>query len=90
MALNIKDPDTERLAAEVAILAHESKTEAVRTALRERAERLQVHAQRVRRAERLARFLNDEAWPQVPADRLGVRISKAEREDILGYEPEGV
>lgn len=90
MALNIKDPDTERLAAEVATLTHESKTEAVRTALRERAERLQAQAQQGFRAERLARFLADEAWPQIPAEQLGVSMTKAEREDILGYGPEGV
>lgn len=36
MALNVKDPETERLAAEGAELAGESKTAAVRQALRER------------------------------------------------------
>ena len=38
MALNIKDPETERLASEVAKLAGETKTQAVRTALTERKE----------------------------------------------------
>ena len=33
MAMNIKDPQTEALAAEVAALANETKTQAVRTAL---------------------------------------------------------
>ena len=36
------------------------------------------------------RFLRDEVWPQVPAEVRGQKISKAEREDILGYGPEGV
>jgi antitoxin VapB len=40
MALNIKDPETVRLAAEVAALAGETKTGAVRQALKERKERL--------------------------------------------------
>jgi antitoxin VapB len=90
MALNIKDPVTERLAAEVAELAQESKTHAVRTALRERKERLEAVARQQRRAERLHRFLAEEAWPQVPADMLGKPITRAEREAILGYGPEGV
>ncbi|MGN9838871.1 type II toxin-antitoxin system VapB family antitoxin [Nonomuraea sp. H19] len=89
MALNIKDPETERLAGEVAALAHESKTHAVRVALRERKERLQA-AGGGRRAERLRRFLHDEAWPQVPEEVLGTTISQAEQEAILGYGPEGV
>ena len=36
MALNIKDRDTERPAAEVAALAAESKTRAIKVALEER------------------------------------------------------
>ena len=40
MALNIKDKETEELAAEIASLTGESKTGAVRQALRERQERL--------------------------------------------------
>lgn len=90
MALNIKDPVTEQLAGEVAELAHETKTNAVRTALQERKERLEAAARRGQRGERLARFLEDEAWPQVPPELLGRPISREEREAILGYGPEGV
>jgi antitoxin VapB len=90
MALNIKDPQTEALAAEVAALANETKTQAVRSALQERKERLQARQRRVHRSERIDRFLNDEAWPQVPDAVLGRPISKAEREAILGYGVEGV
>jgi antitoxin VapB len=36
MALNIKNPEVERLATEVALLARETKTEAIRRALEER------------------------------------------------------
>ena len=90
MALNIKDPQTEELAAEVAALANETKTQAVQTALRERKERLQARQRQRRRAERIDRFLEDEAWPQIPDAVLGRPISKAEREAILGYGPEGV
>jgi antitoxin VapB len=90
MALNIKDPQTEALAAEVAALANETKTQAVRSALQERKERLQARQRRVHRTERIDRFLKDEAWPQIPDTVLGRPISKAEREAILGYGPEGV
>jgi antitoxin VapB len=90
VALNIKDAETERLAAEVAALAGETKTRAVRVALAERKQRLTRRVGRRDRAERLRRFLEEEAWPQVPPDLLGKPISKAEREAILGYGPEGV
>lgn len=90
MAMNIKDPQTEALANEVAALANETKTQAVRTALEERRQRLEARRHRGRRAERLSRFLEDEAWPQVPDSVLGKPISKSEREAILGLGPEGV
>jgi len=90
MALNIKDPETERLAAEVAALTGETKTGAIRAALGERLSRLTAADDSERRKERFMRFLRDEVWPQVPAEVRGQKISKAEREDILGYGPEGV
>jgi antitoxin VapB len=89
MAMNIKDPQTEALAAEVAALANETKTQAVRTALQERKERLQARQRRYARAQRIDRFLEDEAWPQIPEAVLGRPVPKAERETILGYGPEG-
>ena len=90
MAMNIKDPQTEALAAEVAVLANETKTQAVRIALQERKERLQARQRRHARAQRIDRFLEDEAWPQIPDDVLGQPISKGEHEAVLGYGPEGV
>jgi antitoxin VapB len=90
MALNIKDPETERLAAEVAALAAETKTGAIRVALQERKQRLTAQAARSGRSGRLRRFLTDEAWPQIPANVLGGELTRAEREQILGYGSEGV
>jgi antitoxin VapB len=90
MALNIKDPETERLAAEVAALAAETKTGAIRVALQERKQRLIAQATGRGRSGRLRRFLTDEAWPQIPASVLGGELSRTERERILGYGPEGV
>lgn len=91
MALNIKDPVAEQLAAEVAALAGETKTGAVRTALAERRERLLAEREPDALANRLRRVLEEEIWPLVPPDMLGRRpLSKAEREEILGYGAEGV
>lgn len=89
MAMNIKDPEAERLAAEVAALTGESKTAAVRTALRERRERLK--AQNGLRQRTLRRFLEDEIWSRVPPEvQDRPPMTKAEREELLGYGPEGV
>ncbi|MQA24430.1 MAG: protein transcription factor [Micromonosporaceae bacterium] len=90
MALNIKDREAEQLAAEVAKLAGESKTAAVRNALQERRDRLVSEADVDRREARLQRFLETEIWPLIPPDQLGKQITKAEREEILGYGPDGV
>ena len=91
MALNIKDPETLRLVDEVARLAGESKTGAVRTALRERQRSLRRGGgtPEARRAA-IAGLLEGEIWPQVPEDQLGRAVSRGEREAILGYGPEGV
>lgn len=84
MALNIKDPETERLAAEVAAITGQTKTGAVRYALR-----MALEAQRrpsvSQREEQLTRFLEEEIWPLMPADELGRPVTKAEREQILGF-----
>ena len=88
MALNIKDPETVALAAEVAELTGETKTRAIKVALQERRKRLQRYKLQDR-ADRLRRFLEEEAWPQIPRDVLGKPLSKAEREAILGYGPQG-
>jgi antitoxin VapB len=90
MALNIKDPQAEQLAAEVAELAGETKTSAVRVALAERRDRLRSRVSNADRAHRLQDFLERELWPQIPPDLIGHAPGRAEREDILGYGPEGV
>jgi antitoxin VapB len=88
MALNIKDPETERLAAEVAALTGKTKTGAVRYALRQVLQMQSRPAVR-QREERLTRFLEEEIWPLIPADQLGKPMSKAEREEILGFGQDG-
>jgi antitoxin VapB len=93
MALNIKDPEAEKLAAEVALITGDSKTGAVREALREKRDRLRLESGKRRKREpgSLRRFLETEIWPQIPEqDRGKPPMTKEEREEILGYGPEGV
>lgn len=88
--LNIKDARTAELAAEVAALAHENKTQAIRVALEERLARLQAARPQIDRSQRLLHFLETEVWPLIPESERGRRMTKAEREEILGYGPDGV
>lgn len=37
----------------------------------------------------MRRFPEDEAWPHIPAAMRGTPIAKAEREEILGFGPDG-
>ena len=90
MALNIKNPEVVRLAAEVAAMAHETKTEAIRRALEERRQRLAIRRVDPGKAERMLRLFQDHIWPNVPPEVRGRTITKEEREAILGYGPDGV
>lgn len=90
MALNIKNEEVERLVDEVVRLSGETKTDAVKRALAERRDRLVLRVADLDRRARLRRFLETEAWPQVPADVIGKRLSRDEEDAILGYGPEGV
>jgi antitoxin VapB len=88
MALNIKDPETERLAGEVAALTGNTKTGAVRYALRQVLESLSGPSAG-QREERLIRLLEEEIWPLFPPDQLGRAVPKAEQEEILGFSEYG-
>ncbi|MFI5386130.1 MAG: type II toxin-antitoxin system VapB family antitoxin [Fimbriimonadales bacterium] len=90
MALNIKNTEVERLAAEVARLTGESKTEAIKTALSEKRERLTSQSEHARRVDRAFAYLEKEVWPNLPPGVRGKRLTRQEREDILGIGPEGV
>ena len=79
MALTLKNSQVEALAAEVADLTGESKTEAVRPAILER-----------RPKRDIGRFLATHVWPTIPADVLGREVTKAEVEEYLGFGPGGV
>lgn len=85
MALNLKNPEVERLADEVARLAGETKTEAVRRALAERRQRLIYRQGADRPAQRVRAFLETEVWPEVPSAERGRRLTRAEEDRLLGY-----
>ena len=90
MALNIKNPEVERLVSEVAELTGESKTDAVRQALVERRERLRLRSRRAL-GESFLRYLAQEVWPLARrAGAAGKRLSREEEDEILGYGKDGV
>ena len=90
VGLTIKNDETERLAEQVAEMAGESKTQAIRQSLRERRDRLALRVTPEARRRHLRRFLEREVWAAIPAEQLGKAPDRAERERILGYWPQGV
>jgi antitoxin VapB len=89
MGLNIKNTEVERLAGEVAGLAHETKTEAIRRALLERRARLQARAGKSSGRKGLREYLEHSVWPLMPPHELGRVLSREQEDQILGYGPEG-
>lgn len=82
MALNIRNPETELLAREVAELTGETKTDAVTEALRDRLERL--------RRDRVDRSLADEL-DEIARHCAKLPVLDARSpEEILGYDEDGL
>jgi antitoxin VapB len=89
MALNIEDTETEKLAAEVAEMTGGTETEAVRDALREKKERLEVRSGGTRPKRDLLEFFEEEIWPLIPEEeRRQPPLTKEEEEKLLGYDEE--
>lgn len=88
MTLNLKNAEVERLAAEVARLTGESKTEAIRKALEERHRRLKAVVL-AERHTRVLRLLRERIWPSIPKKHRGQRLTQAEEDAILGYDIDG-
>ncbi|HLX26991.1 MAG TPA: type II toxin-antitoxin system VapB family antitoxin [Casimicrobiaceae bacterium] len=82
MALNIRNPEAEKLAEELSRATGETKTEAVTRALRDRLMRVR----RQRRGRRLADELDEIA---LRCAALPVRDARP-ADDILGYDEHGV
>lgn len=90
MAMNIKNDKVERLAEELAHMTGESKTAAILRALEERKDRIALGPSGKRRLAQALDFLEREIWPNIPRKLLGRRVTKRERERILGYGRGGV
>lgn len=89
MALNIKNTEVERLAREVAHLAGESKTEAIRIALEERKLRLESRRS-TRTMKQLMSELESQIWSHIPEEFLGKGLAYLPVDDILGFGEDGV
>lgn len=90
MTLKITDTETEKLAAEIAEMTGDTKTGAVRQALREKKKRLALRSGPKGRPRSMQEWLEKEIWPRIPEEERGKPLTKAEVEDILGFGPEGV
>ena len=82
MTLNIRDPEVEELAAELARITGETKTAAVAIALRDRLVRVRHARDTMRPAERLLAIGQECAGLQVLDERSD--------EEILGYDKDGL
>lgn len=89
MGLNIKNPEVERLAAEVARRFGETKTEAIRKSLEARMTQSPKTFDPEERKRRAMWVLENVIWPSIPPEMLGKSISKEEQEEILGIGPHG-
>ena len=68
----------------------ESKTAAIRRALAERLDRLSLIRGVSQDEVRLAAFLQDEIWANIPEHLRGTSLTKTEEEAILGYGDQGI
>ena len=90
MALTIKNAEVERLAAEVAGLTGESKTQAIKVALEERRRRLASGIDPAARAAEALEWLEREVWSHVPEEERGLPHDSARDDAIIGYGPGGL
>ena len=84
MALNIENERGERLAAEVARMARETETEAIGRARKDRKARLAFKTSPQDRLRQLKDYVQREVWPNIPPAVRGKKLTKREREAILG------
>ena len=79
MPLNIKDPQTDRLARELSALTGESLTEATRRALEERLQRVRRHPDE-----------SDDLTAIITRGRARRILDDRSVDEILGYGPDGM
>lgn len=93
MTLSIKNAQIEQLATEVAGIAGETEIQAIKRALEDRKKRLLMinrkkvtlsAAEKCDRINKIMEYLEREVWPKIPAEIPGKKMTKREREEILG------
>ena len=89
MGLNIKNAEVERLATEAARKFGITKTEAIRRALIEQLKDSEREESIDERMARLQHVLETEIWPKFAPEGRNKPMTKEEREEILGYGPDG-
>lgn len=82
MALNIKDPDTDRLARELAALTGESITTAARRAIEERLERVRGRA--------IAAAKTDDLVAIIARGRARAMLDPRTPDAVVGYDDDGL
>ena len=82
MALSIKDPETERLARNLAQLTGESITAATKRAIEERLRRVGGRSRRAALLEEMAEIRR--RWSEMPV------LDDRKPEEILGYDEHGL
>jgi antitoxin VapB len=82
MALSIKDPETERLARNLARLTGENITTATKRAIEERLRRVSGHSRKAALLEDLADIRR--RWSALPV------LDDRTPEDVLGYDEHGL
>lgn len=86
MSLNIKNPRVLALVEEIVAQTGETKTEAIRCALKERKARLALRGSHARRIENYLQYMEQEFWPSLPPGVVGRPTTKEEIEEILGMD----
>lgn len=82
MALNIKDPETDRLARELAAATGETLTQAIQTAVRERHDKIRAG----RDVEQLVAFMDSISAAAAATPVVDDRTT----DEILGYDEHGL
>jgi antitoxin VapB len=80
VALNIKDPETDRLARELAAMTGESITDAIRRAIEARIEA----------TRRIARHADDDLTDIIRRGRARAVLDTRSADEILGYDEHGL
>jgi len=88
MGLNIKNPEVEQLAAEIASMMRESKTRPFDALYWNAAAGFRLKTATVF-WHKTQGIHGKNVWPLIPERQMGRRLSREEEDQILGYGPQG-